>query len=180
MILPQVHLRNICYFEMRRNIPNSFYPYKRRCKGYYCSAPLLSRRGSRGLGKCIAQHVPNILSPSPTMKKKLSPVSKMSVLRLSPAEILEAVYQIFTNPTFRTANTHLTEAELVGIFSLPPQWPASPVFSPFATTHDGYSQIRYKGTKYLTHRLTYQQHWADLDLALDISHTLYLGDRTTK
>jgi len=102
----------------------------------------------------------------------------MSILRLSSTEVLEAVHQIFISRGFHIANAHLTEAELEQIYSLPPQWPASPVYSPFATTHDGYSQVRYKGTKYLTHRLTYQQYWGDLNPTMDISHTLYLGDRT--
>jgi hypothetical protein len=104
----------------------------------------------------------------------------MSVLNLSPAQLLEAVKQIQSSTGFASANPHLTPHEMERLQRSPPQWPASPVFSPFATTHDGYSQVRYKGTKYIIHRLTYQQHWGDLDLSMDISHTLYLGDRTTR
>jgi hypothetical protein len=40
--------------------------------------------------------------------------------------------------------------------------------------------VRFEGTKYLTHRITYQSYYHDILPNMDISHTLYLGINTSK
>jgi hypothetical protein len=62
----------------------------------------------------------------------------MSVETLSPADLTGALRQIISNTKFLEYNPHLTPQDTVNILS--GRWPATPVFSPYASTHDGYSQ----------------------------------------
>jgi len=56
-----------------------------------------------------------------------------------------------------------------------------PVLSPYVSTHDFYTQIRYSGTKYLLHRLSLRAFLArPLAAVLDRSHIMHLGDITGK
>lgn len=90
---------------------------------------------------------------------------------------------------------HLSLAQSRAI--LEGHWPAVPVFSPFAETHDGYSQgisqppsdfsvsilmhiiVRYQGTKYLVHRISFAQHHGEIDPDLEVSHIFYIGVKTS-
>jgi hypothetical protein len=64
----------------------------------------------------------------------------MSVANLSAADLALAVDQIVRSPAFAGRNLHLSAAELAALRQNPPLWPIVPVFSPYAITHDGYSQ----------------------------------------
>lgn len=112
---------------------------------------------------------------------------------LTNAELRAAVTQMFDNTEFRRRNRHLTTNELRGLRQNPRQWPVKPVFHPYVTSHDGYGQgksppilscryakfsVRYNGTKYLCHRLTYREYHGALQLGLDVSHVLLLGKET--
>ena len=105
----------------------------------------------------------------------------MSVANLSVAQCHSAVHQTIANSNFRTSNPHLSATEVAALQHTPPAWPATkPVFSPFASTHDGYSQIRVSGTKYFIHRITFKSYYNYIESGKDISHTLYLGSMTTR
>lgn len=123
----------------------------------------------------------------------------MSV-EILPLEVLQlALSRLVRSSRFLEKNGHLSSDELTGLLSSLIIWPKSPVFSPYATTHDGYSQglsscypdarllplsntreVRIAGIKYLTHRVTYQAFHCDLQPELDISHTVYIGSRTNR
>src|SRR2546421_6752880 len=122
----------------------------------------------------------------------------MAVESLSTEEISAALRQIVSAPAFRQNNPGLSPAEISAILN--GVWPSSPVFTPYAHTHHGYSQkytdyhciyshtdhcktVRFKGIKYLTHRITYQSCYHDILPASsrnEISHTLYLGSITSR
>lgn len=127
----------------------------------------------------------------------------MAVESLSRAALDAALVQLTASEGFRPANRHLSAAQIAGIAV--GQWPNVPVFTPYANTHHGYSQskvlpspspqivrllgspltvltfiVRLSGTKYLTHRVTYQQFFGDLQRRMDISHILYLGKNTAR
>jgi len=101
----------------------------------------------------------------------------MSVSSLSDADLASAIRQIVAAPGFAPANPHLSVAQRQAIAS--GQWPNEPVFTPYAVTHHGYSQIRYRNIKYLTHRITYQSLHHNIDTR-DVSHTMYLGKNTSR
>ncbi|KAK4908286.1 hypothetical protein LTR66_017577 [Elasticomyces elasticus] len=105
----------------------------------------------------------------------------MSVNSLVPDELRAAVAQIVNSSRFVAANPHLTKGEVASI-QRDLDWPAlKPVFSPFAQTHDGYSQVRFKGVKYLCHRLTFAEYndGTPIGVGEDISHTCYVGPQLT-
>lgn len=120
----------------------------------------------------------------------------MAVHSLSPAARSAAIKQVVDSAGFGPANPHLSAAATIAITN--GQWPNEPVFTPYAITHHGYSQskflklalfetsidntqvVRYNGTKYLLHRITYQSYYHDISPVLDISHILYLGINTAK
>lgn len=64
----------------------------------------------------------------------------MSVHLLSAADVQAAIRQLVENPNFRAANRHLSAMEARAI--LGGQWPQKPVFTPYASTHHGYSQSK--------------------------------------
>lgn len=88
-----------------------------------------------------------------------------------------AVQQVFNSANFVRYNPHLSPAERFALTQDPVRWPLKPVFSPFATTHHGYSQVRFSGTKYLVHRLSLRL-FHGRDVGSDVSHTLHLGPET--
>jgi hypothetical protein len=65
----------------------------------------------------------------------------MSVQSLSAGAVASAVRQIVNAPNFRSANSHLSAAEVDAIVTR--QWPLKPVFTPYAITHHGYSQSQF-------------------------------------
>ncbi|KAJ5820552.1 hypothetical protein N7474_006143 [Penicillium riverlandense] len=75
----------------------------------------------------------------------------MAVHLLATTRLTEAVRQLILSQHFPRHNQHLTEQEYGGLLAVPPIWPASPVFSPYAVTHGGYSQVRIDGIKYVDH-----------------------------
>jgi hypothetical protein len=103
----------------------------------------------------------------------------MSLSRLTQTECIRAVHQCINSKDFRQHNPHLTPNELHQLNATIPIWPAKPVFSPYATTHDGYSQIRFNGTKYLMHAIGFKSYHGQPQFS-DVSHTLYVGARTTR
>jgi len=59
---------------------------------------------------------------------------------LSANQLTEAVKQILNSRGFDNANPHLTSAE-INRLRRDLEWPSlKPVFSPYAVTHNGYSQ----------------------------------------
>ena len=64
----------------------------------------------------------------------------MSVQALSEAQLGACLAQMVSNANFRDANPHLTGAQIRDIGR--GVWPATPVFSPYAATHHGYSQSK--------------------------------------
>ena len=106
----------------------------------------------------------------------------MSVNTLSVQDCIFAVHQAINSPNFTPQNPHLTLAEAALLRQNPPVWPINkPVFSPYITTHDNYSQIRYNNTKYLIHRISYRSFYGNIiPPNHDVSHTLFLGDRTAR
>jgi len=124
-------------------------------------------------------------------------------------EITEAVRQIFNNSRFWAANDHIpfrARAQLTNRILQNQDWPEDiPIFSPYAPTHDGYSQskfqlstpfllitcpdnhglimkaVRFRNTKFLIHRVTYR-HMTGRRLPddLEISHVRNCGLRTSK
>ena len=68
----------------------------------------------------------------------------MSVNQLSEQQKLAAVKQLVNSATFKAANPHLSSDQLKRLQdSL--DWPSQkPVYSPYAKTHDGYSQSKSK------------------------------------
>ena len=62
----------------------------------------------------------------------------MSVELLSAASLAAAVRQMLAAPGFAGANPHLAPADRAAITA--GVWPDVPVFSPYAITHNGYSQ----------------------------------------
>lgn len=100
---------------------------------------------------------------------------------LTILECISALRQAFLSVNFRRNNPHLSSAEFAGLLSTPIVWPLKPVFSPYSETHDSYTQIRYRGTKYLLHRLSLRAHLEkSLAAGLDCSHIMHLGDITGK
>jgi hypothetical protein len=95
--------------------------------------------------------------------------------KLTQAEKREALTLILGNPKFDTVNPHLTHQEKHHLRDRH-IWPLKPVFSPYATTHDHYSQVRYKGRKYLCHRLAYSEFHGQA--RHDTSHILHLDCHT--
>jgi hypothetical protein len=65
----------------------------------------------------------------------------MSVNTLGPAALAAALRQIVNAPGFAAANPHLSAATAAAITL--GQWPNTPVFTPYAITHHGYSQSKY-------------------------------------
>lgn len=121
----------------------------------------------------------------------------MSVLELSPEQLILGLVQLTTSPKFFGNNSHLTPEELAGMLLDPPLWPTKPVFTPYALTHHGYSQskslptiasqyltksiVKIEGTKYLTHRVTFVAHYGpEAMVGEDISHTLHIGLKTSQ
>jgi len=111
-----------------------------------------------------------------------------------------AVAQIVDSANFAGSNPHLSAATIAAIKQ--GTWPDEPVFSPYAETHDGYSQskciiiwrtqtddtsniqltmptVRFEGTKYLCHRITFASR-SQLQDNQDVSHVMYLGWKTSK
>ncbi|KAK9326692.1 hypothetical protein V1520DRAFT_350767 [Lipomyces starkeyi] len=103
----------------------------------------------------------------------------MSVHSLDIGDIIDSIHRLVKSDAFIKANSHLTSSDICNLLQSPPVWPHSPVFSPFATTHHGYSQIKIRGVKYLLHRVAYALIDQNFDPTRDVSHTLYLGDYTT-
>lgn len=96
-------------------------------------------------------------------------------------DCLSALRQAFSSINFRRHNPHLSPAEVAGLFATPIVWPVKPVFSPYASTHDFYTQLRYNGVKYLLHRVALRCFLGgDLTAGLDCSHIMHLGDITGK
>lgn len=105
----------------------------------------------------------------------------MSVSQLTLPQCVQAVHQCIQSRDFRLHNPHLSPAELQALASNPPVWPGTkPVFSPYATTHDGYSQIRFQGTKFLMHTVAFKAFYQIDPQFSDVSHTLYLGAKTSQ
>ena len=104
----------------------------------------------------------------------------MSVNSLSQLEAIEAIHIMVRNINFAKVNEHLSMTEILGLKTKIIIWPNCPVFSPYAVTHNGYSQVRYQGKKYLVHRIAYRS-YVDIPIPdeMDISHTVYLGDNTS-
>lgn len=73
-----------------------------------------------------------------------SPTASMSVSALPTNALTQAVHQLICAPDFIANNAHLSPAERLALHRVPPVWPACPVFSPYASTHDGYSQSQAK------------------------------------
>jgi glutaredoxin-related protein len=62
-------------------------------------------------------------------------------------QLSQAVSQIFGADKFWTVNSHVPVADRARIRQNViehRQWPAFPLFSPYANTHDGYSQSKYR------------------------------------
>ena len=104
----------------------------------------------------------------------------MSVRDLTAAQCIQAVHQCINSRDFRHHNPHLTPVDLQLLTSTPPIWPGKPVFSPYAMTHDGYSQIRFGGIKYLMHCVAFKSYYGINPQLSDVSHTLYIGGRTSR
>jgi hypothetical protein len=69
-------------------------------------------------------------------------MSAGNVDQLNDADAMLAVRQILNNPNFNAANPHLDDNELAWLRD-DLIWPENtPVFSPYAITHNGYSQSR--------------------------------------
>lgn len=103
-----------------------------------------------------------------------------NVSSLNQAQCLAAVAQLARSPNFVKENPHLAPAEVSNLRLPEPDWPQNkPVFSPYKPTKSGYSQIRYGGTKYLLHRVAFKSYYGDFDDRLDISHTLFVGPRSS-
>jgi hypothetical protein len=103
-----------------------------------------------------------------------------NVNNLSENAARAAAKQIVNNQGFAGANPHLTAAQIDAIQG-GLDWPNDvPVFSPFAITHNGYSQVRYNGQKYLCHRVTYRECHGRIEANHDISHTVYVGSLTSR
>lgn len=96
---------------------------------------------------------------------------------LTLLEIFGAMQQCFVSGEFLQKNRHLSQQELQGLRSDPIQWPLKPVFSPYATTHDHYSQIRVGHAKYLMHRVALRS-FLQRPIVKECSHTLHLGNVT--
>lgn len=123
-------------------------------------------------------------------------------------QLSEAVGQIFSSERFWTVNAHVPAAERAQVrhnVVTSATWPAYPLFSPYAATHDGYSQskslsiptsiqlstsgfamanysktVRYKGTKFLVHRITFRHKYGgQLDDTKELSHIVNCGLRTS-
>jgi len=69
-----------------------------------------------------------------------SPISTMSVHTLSAPVLRASLGQIVDAPGFAAANPHLSAQQTAGIRHN--NWPACPVFTPYAITHHGYSQSK--------------------------------------
>jgi len=68
------------------------------------------------------------------------PEFKMSVNNLSAPVLRASLGQIVDAPGFVAANPHLSAQQRAGIRQN--NWPACPVFTPYAITHHGYSQSK--------------------------------------
>jgi hypothetical protein len=80
--------------------------------------------------------------------------------KLTVNQVRGALRQVMDSKEFNAFNTHLTVNERNNLNATPIVWPADkPVFHPYAVTHGGYGQVRYKtsslstGTKIYVHRL---------------------------
>jgi hypothetical protein len=82
------------------------------------------------------------MTSAPCNPETLQQTSTMSVQALSAEQARVIQAQIFCNSNFRTANSHLTPAELTALLTRT-VWPDKPVFSPYARTHHGYSQGKF-------------------------------------
>ena len=100
-----------------------------------------------------------------------------NVNNLSLRECHLALQQCFSGTQFRQNNPHLNHHEIRSLQSDPISWPVKPVFSPYAQTHDGYSQIRFNSIKYLIHKVAHRA-FIQQELHLDSSHCLHLGVHT--
>lgn len=61
----------------------------------------------------------------------------------TPNQLGEIMTQIFASQNFWTVNSHIPVDERAGVLNnvlYRGQWPDKPIFSPYAKTHDGYSQ----------------------------------------
>jgi len=76
----------------------------------------------------------------------------MSVEKLSTEEISAALRQIMSAPAFQQNNPGLSPAEISAILN--GIWPSSPVFTPYAYTHHGYSQSKHTDHHYIYSQLT--------------------------
>jgi len=106
----------------------------------------------------------------------------MAAITPTAQQLSSVVRQILAAPKFRLANPHLTDEEVADLRRYL-RWPRKPVFTPYAETKSGYSQVRAKelgGIKILTHRVTYWQHFARDPAGLDVSHILYIGPKTSR
>jgi len=122
--------------------------------------------------------------------------------QMSDAALTAAIRQILNSNKFWEVNSHIaiTDRNMVRVAILGRNWSAvTPIFSPYAATHDGYSQgqltlslgshaaqltmhsVNISGTKHLVHRVTlrhFLQH--PLDSQLEVSHIMHLGQRTPR
>lgn len=107
-----------------------------------------------------------------TTKDGPSSQVKMSVEDLSQEECINALTQLCNNSNFDSSNPHLSQTQISRIRQN--HWPNLPVYSPYSITHNGYSQIRLAGTKYLVHRVTYKA-FTGLNPNQEVSHLLWVG-----
>ncbi|KFY78003.1 hypothetical protein V498_09204 [Pseudogymnoascus sp. VKM F-4517 (FW-2822)] len=96
--------------------------------------------------------------------------------------LTEAVTQVVRNPEFWDKNEHIlvemrsqTEKDIIN-----GKWGSAPIFSPYATTHHGCSQVRFQNVKMLVHRVTFRHMYGtQLNPRLELSHTMNCGPRST-
>ncbi|KFY49599.1 hypothetical protein V496_09891 [Pseudogymnoascus sp. VKM F-4515 (FW-2607)] len=96
--------------------------------------------------------------------------------------LTEAVTQVVRNPEFWDKNEHIlvemrsqTEKDIIN-----GKWGSAPIFSPYATTHHGCSQVRSQNVKMLVHRVTFRHMYGtQLNPRLELSHTMNCGPRST-
>ncbi|OBT54998.1 hypothetical protein VE04_05334 [Pseudogymnoascus sp. 24MN13] len=101
---------------------------------------------------------------------------------LTQQQLTEAVQQIVDSPKFWVNNGHIPVEIRRQIKEdiLKGKWGPAPIFSPYAATHDGYSQVRYQNVKMLVHRVTFRHMYGtQLNPALEISHIVNCGSRST-
>jgi len=104
-----------------------------------------------------------------------------AVSHLSVPDCEAALHQSFNYKYFELLNLHLNQPEFQGLRASPIRWPAKPVFAAYADVHDGYSQVRYQGTKYYVHSIAFKYHFGiEPPAGLDVSHRMYCGDLTSR